>query len=195
MRTASTIVVLMCVLLLLSSACSSSNTPAPEAPSDYTSRTLEGITFSYPSNWSEDTSEIEMNVQAYLPNWANAFSLASWKDPSDSAWLWVTSWYPDYNQSQGLHTEDDRGPYATQLTMGATALLGKATILSQEKTIVANEWAFETEFSVMSNQKKGCVLVVFDDYSAYYFMYSADEDDWDVLGDVYSRIKSSITFD
>ncbi len=170
-----------------------------KAPVDYSSYSLQGVTFSYPTAWINGTADLEQSMAQEYPNDSDYMKVAGWYTPSDSAGLYAMS--IDL-QKLGMPqnytpTESDKESIVASMTDYMTAAMDNPTIVSQGKTTISGQWAWQMEFSgdIRGVGAKGYMLAVISNDTVFVLMYAGQSGVWASLKEVYDTVKSSIVLD
>jgi hypothetical protein len=60
-------------------------------PGAFSSYSLQGVAFSYPAAWIDQTTEMEQSIAEEYPNYSDYMGVAAWGNPADSAALFAMS--------------------------------------------------------------------------------------------------------
>jgi hypothetical protein len=185
------LIVSLIALAFIPIACSKES-----APVDYSSYSLQKVTFSYPTEWINGTAELEQSMAQDDPNYSTYMRAAGWYNPSNSAALFAISidlqksgMPKNYNM-----TESDKESIVASETGYMTAAMEQPTLMNQGQTTVSGQWAWQTEFSgkIEGVAAKGYDLTVISNDTVFVLVYASQNNVWSSLKEVYDMVKSSI---
>ncbi len=172
------------------SACN--NNTEPEIPTSYKTFEFGTVSFSYPSKWEDATNEWIENIEVNNPAWGKTMDPKLWTNSSVFAQLAVVVYYYTPQEwADWAATDEDK-----EVGAKAISTSDNETVLSQKKTTVDGEWAWEKEFEdiVDGMVVNGYQLIIFRQPSMVTVAFRVEQKHWDKLGIVYDTIKSSIAF-
>jgi hypothetical protein len=181
----------LAALAIVPAACDKGTDPGP-----FSSYSLQGVTFSYPAEWIDQTTEMEQSMAEDDPSYSDYMSVAAWGNPADSAGLFAMS--IDFQKSgipeDYTMTESDKEELVELMTGSMTTAMDTPTIVSQGQTTVSGQWAWQTEFSgkIQGIDAKGYMLAVISNDTAFVLFYAGQNNAWTSLLSVYDTVKASI---
>jgi hypothetical protein len=165
-------------------------------PGAFSSYSLQGVTFSYPAEWINQTAEMEQSLAEDDPTYSDYMAVAAWGTPSDSAGLFAMSLDV---QALGMPknytmTEADKESIAESMNDAMTEAMDNPTIVSQGQITVSGQWAWQTEFSgtIEGVDAKGYSLTVISDDTVFILLFAAKSSVWNSLKSTYDTVKASI---
>ena len=167
-------------------------------PGAFSSYSLQGVTFSHPIAWIDQTTETEQSMAEKEPNYSEYMEVAAWANPADFSLLFAMS--IDF-QELGMPknytmTESDKESFVSGVTGYMPTAMEKSTIVSQGKTTINGQWAWQIEFSgdIKNVSAKGYMLTVISNDTVFMFMCTGQSSGWNSLKSTCDVVKASIVF-
>jgi hypothetical protein len=183
--------VCLAALAIFPAACDKGTDPGP-----FSSYSLEGASFSYPSEWTDGTADLEQSMAEDNPEYNNSMSVAAWYSPSGSATLIFMS--IDLQKS-GMPdgytmTESDKESIVESMTGSMTTTMDTPIIVNQGETTISGQWAWQVDFSgeIEGVSAKGYTLTVISNDTILVVLYAGQSNAWISLLSVYDTVKASI---
>jgi hypothetical protein len=171
-----------------------------ETPTEYSTSSVGGTSFSYPTDWTDETASLEQGIAEGDPNYKDYITAKGWDNPSVSAILVAIAInldnIPNTSMPSVLTTEMKKG-FAAGFGGGFIgSLADQYSVTSQQESSADGEWAWQIEFTGKINgaDAKGYLLTVFHERTAFILAYVVKNKDWGTLGGVYNTVKGSVNF-
>jgi hypothetical protein len=169
-------------------------------PIAYSTSSVGGTSFSYPTDWTDETASLEQGIASGDPSYKDYMTAKGWDNPSGSAILAAIAinldQIPNVSMPSVLTTDIKKG-FATGFGGGfMSSIADQYSITSQQESSAGGEWAWQIDFTCKVNgaDAKGYLLTVFHERTVFVLVYFVDNKDWDTLGGAYNTIKDSIQF-
>ena len=181
----------LAVLAIVPAACDKGTDPGP-----FSSYSLEGASFSHPTEWTDGTADLEQSMAEDNPDYSDSMSVAGWYSPSGSAALiFMSIDLQKLGMPDGYTmTESDKRSIVESETSYMSAAMDQPTIVSQEAETISGQWALQVEFSgeIEGFSAKGYMLTVISSDTILIVFYAGQNNAWTSLRSVYDTVKASI---
>jgi hypothetical protein len=124
-------------------------------------------------------------------------TVVAWGTPADTADLLVLSMDREAIEMPTGLTLEEKEFFSSSFVGAFMTEMTQPTLLSQEATEIAGEWAWEVGFTgkgegLIGGDLRGNIIVFFTKQSVCVLIFLADHREWDNVSDAYIELKESI---